>query len=196
MYLGYVKAGRLDETDQLYKSKLETLKVQKVFSDSKYETTALKELLGYVRQGDNIVVESILDLSISAGEFIELAIKLFRQGVFVVCMNQQIDTSLATWGSILGVLSVFENDTTQGTRGRPTRMIEDIEEYYKQVKDGKVTVDEVCEKLGIGIIHENDVVVNVWGEMTREEQYSYLGWRLGLVRAGIPEQDVGSIFVF
>ena len=85
MYLGYVKAGRLDETDQLYKSKLETLKVQKVFSDSKYERTALKELLGYVRQGDSIVVESILDLSISAGEFIELAIKLFRQGVFVVC---------------------------------------------------------------------------------------------------------------
>ena len=74
MYLGYVKAGRLDETDQLYKSKLETLKVQKVFSDSKYERTALKELLGYVRQGDSIVVESILDLSISAGEFIELAI--------------------------------------------------------------------------------------------------------------------------
>ena len=37
------------------------------------------------------------------------------------------------------------------------------------------------------IIYENDVVVNVWGEMTREEQYSYLGWRLGLVRAGIPE---------
>ena len=150
MYLGYVKAGRLDETDQLYKSKLETLRVQKVFSDSKYERTALKELLGYVRQGDSIVVESILDLSISAGEFIELAIKLFRQGVFVVCINQQIDTSLATWGSILGVLSVFENDTPQGTRGRPTRMIEDIEEYYKQVKDGKVTVDEVCEKLGIG----------------------------------------------
>lgn len=46
MYLGYVKAGRLDETDQLYKSKLEVLKVQKVFSDSKYDTTALKELLG------------------------------------------------------------------------------------------------------------------------------------------------------
>ena len=40
------------------------------------------------------------------------------------------------------------------------------------------------------IIHENDVVVNVWGEMTREEQYSYLGWRLGLVRAGIPEQEM------
>ena len=50
----------------------------------------------------------------------------------------------------MGVLSVFENNTPQGTRGRPTRMIEDIEEYYKQVKDGKVTVDEVCEKLGIG----------------------------------------------
>lgn len=40
------------------------------------------------------------------------------------------------------------------------------------------------------IIHENDVIVNVWGEMTREEQYSYLGWRLGLVRAGIPEQEM------
>ena len=59
MYLGYVKAGRLDETDQLYKSKLEALKVQKVFSDSKYDTTALKELLGYVRQGDSIVSTAI-----------------------------------------------------------------------------------------------------------------------------------------
>ena len=97
MYLGYVKAGKLDETDQLYKSKLEALKVQKIFSDYKYETVILKELLGYVRQGDIIVVEDILDLSTSAGGFIELACKLFRQGVFVVCKDQQIDTSLATW---------------------------------------------------------------------------------------------------
>ena len=59
MYLGYVKAGKLAETDQLYKSKLEALKVQKIFSDYKYETVILKELLGYVRQGDIIVVEDI-----------------------------------------------------------------------------------------------------------------------------------------
>ena len=93
MYLGYVKAGRLDETDQLYKSKLEVLKVQKVFSDSKYDTTALKELLGYVRQGDSIVVESILDLSISAGEFIELAIKEYdyRVGVQTKIGDIKID---------------------------------------------------------------------------------------------------------
>ena len=150
MYLGYVKAGKLAETDQLYKSKLEALKVQKIFSDYKYETVILKELLGYVRQGDIIVVEDILDLSTSAGGFIELARKLFRQGVFVVCKDQQIDTSLAIWGNIFELLEVFESDTPQGTRGRPIRMNEDIEGYYKQVKSGKITVDEACEKLGIG----------------------------------------------
>ena len=99
MYLGYVKAGRLDETDQLYKSKLEVLKVQKVFSDSKYDTTALKELLGYVRQGDSIVVESILDLSISAGEFIELAIKLNDLGEPLVNSGVEIVINISGFGT-------------------------------------------------------------------------------------------------
>lgn len=133
-----------------YKRKLQKLNISKLYIDKQGESINLRELLKYVRQGDNIIVEDIQHLSKSIGEFTELALNLRHQGVNIIYKRQQIDTSSLLWDEISKQLSVFIADPSEQQTGRTPRNIEDLDKCFDLVAEGKLTVEEACKQLNIG----------------------------------------------
>ena len=150
MDFGYIKNNTLLRDEEDYNFVQNRLNVARVYVDRYGETTALNDLIGYVRAGDCIVVEDISDAANSAGEFIELLLKLYHVGVTFVCAAQKIDTSNPAWGYILDLLTGFDENTDSIIKGRRSRLIEEMDNYFIAVEKKEITVDEVCERLNIG----------------------------------------------
>lgn len=133
------------------KSIYKRLNISKLYTDRPGEHTNLREMLKYVRQGDNIVVEDIQHLSKSIGEFTEFSITLKQQGIHVICKHQQIDTSTLIWDEISKQLEVFiKKSQEQQSAGRIPRHIEDLDKCFDLVAQGQLTVEEACQQLNIG----------------------------------------------
>lgn len=150
MNIGYIKSNYMINNSNEYKRKLQKLNISKLYIDKQGESINLRELLKYVRQGDNIIVEDIQHLSKSIGEFTELALNLRHQGVNIICKRQQIDTSSLLWDEISKQLSVFIADPSEQQTGRTPRNIEDLDICFDLVAEGKLTVEEACKQLNIG----------------------------------------------
>jgi len=150
MNIGYIKSNYMINNSNEYKRKLQKLNISKLYIDKQGESINLRELLKYVRQGDNIIVEDIQHLSKSIGEFTELALNLRHQGVNIICKRQQIDTSSLLWDEISKQLSVFIADPSEQQTGRTPRNIEDLDKCFDLVAEGKLTVEEACKQLNIG----------------------------------------------
>ena len=146
MNIGYIKSLYVLNNDEAYRQKIEQLNVRKLYADKHGENSGLKEMLGYVRQGDNIVVEYIQHLSKSAGEFIELVLDLKQQGAFIICKAQRIDTSTTFWDKLSEHLFMFMEDTSEPLRGRTPRNIEDLDRCFELVDQGELTVEEACKQ--------------------------------------------------
>lgn len=150
MNIGYVKSIYILNDEDAYRRTLEKLNVVKIYGDKQGEKVALHNLLNYVRHGDKIIVEDIRHLSNTAGEFIELAINLKQQGINIVCTEQKIDTSVAMWDILFSYLTMFNEEQSDPTKGRLPRNIEDLDDCFELVEQGKLTVKDACKKLNIG----------------------------------------------
>ena len=151
MNIGYVKDNGLIKSNEAYKKKLKQLGVNMIYADKQGETIALRDMLKYLRQGDNIIAEDIQDLSQSVGEFIELAISLNNRDINIICKQQQIDTSTLIWNKLFEYLEVFNKDSKQtSSKGRLPRHLETLDECFNQVEQGQITVKEACQQLSIG----------------------------------------------
>ena len=137
MNIGYIKTNQ----PQLYLNSdfQKKLNISKLYTDRPGEHTNLREMLKYVRQGDNIVVEDIQHLSKSIGEFTEFAITLKQQGIHVICKHQQIDTSTLIWDEISKQLKVFiKKSQEQQSAGRIPRHIEDLDKCFDLVAQVRI----------------------------------------------------------
>jgi len=148
MNIGYIKTNQ----QQLYMNSdfKNKLNISKLYTDKPGEHLNLREMLKYVRQGDNIIVEDIQHLSKSMGEFMELALNLRQQGVNIICKQQQIDTSTLLWNELSKQLEVFINKPQEQSQSRTPRHIEDLDECFTLVSQGQMTVEEACQQLNIG----------------------------------------------
>lgn len=148
MNIGYIKTNQ----PQLYLNSdfQNKLNISKLYTDKPGEHLNLREMLKYVRQGDNIVVEDIQHLSKSIGEFTELALNLRHQGINIICKQQQIDTSTILWNELSKQLEVFILDDEEQSSNRTPRHIEDLDKCFTLVSQGQMTVEEACQQLNIG----------------------------------------------
>lgn len=150
MNIGYIKSTYILNNDIAYRKKLEQLNVVKIYADKYGESVALRDMLGYARQGDNIIVEDIRHLGKSIGEFIELALYLKQQGITIICKQQQLDTSFMVWDRLFESLKIFIEEPIVSVQGRGPRNIEDLDECFELVSQGTLTVEEACRQLNIG----------------------------------------------
>lgn len=150
MNFGYVKDNSLltDETD--YNLMLSQLKVDKIYADRYGDTSALSDLIKYVRAGDCVVIKNVSDVSSSVGEFIEFVLKLHDASVSLVCSDQNIDTSDRSWLSILEILHNVKNNVNSNIYNAKPRLYEELDTYFLRVKNKELTVEDVCTKLKIG----------------------------------------------
>ena len=118
MLVGLIRVSSLDQNLDRQTDLMASLKVEKVFSDkaSGKDTNrpGLQEMLAFVRQGDEVVVESISRLARSTKDLLEIISVLESKGVSFRSVKEALDTKTAVGMFVLtifGALATLERQS-------------------------------------------------------------------------------------
>ena len=169
--IGY---ARVSTTDQNYELQIEALKqagCKKIFSEKISGTTIdrpeLELCLGYLREGDTLLVTRIDRLARSLRDLQNLVYDLRKKGIELKAIEQPIDTSSAAGKAFLDMLGVFAEFETnlrkerqlegiakakaEGKyKGRKPTAKEKAEQVHALTEQG-MTRQAVADQLGIGV---------------------------------------------
>jgi DNA invertase Pin-like site-specific DNA recombinase len=169
--VGYV---RVSSSDQKLDSQFDALKqigCHKVFSDRvsgiKVDRPGWEQLMAYVRSGDTVIVTELSRMSRSLLHLLEVVKAFEDQGIELVSLRENIDTSTATgrgFLAMMGVISQMERElkaerTAAGraaakargrTGGRPRTDPDKLEEARILYLNSNRTAAQVCKTVGIG----------------------------------------------
>jgi DNA invertase Pin-like site-specific DNA recombinase len=171
MLIGYARVSTLDQTLALQQDALTAAGCEQLYTDtasgSVTDRPGLAQALSHLRTGDTLVVWRLDRLGRSLAHLIETVRQLQQRGVGFRSLQEQIDTT--TSGGklvfhVFGALAEFERDlirerTHAGLAaarkrgrlfGRPRSLTpRTVEQLRTLAKDGRNTVAEVCQTLGI-----------------------------------------------
>jgi DNA invertase Pin-like site-specific DNA recombinase len=170
--VGCIRTGKKDQNPQLQRRDLLAAGCEKVFeeqiSSRKAQRPQLRAALGYVREGDALVVWKLDRFGRSLQELIELVGDLKERGVEFVSLRESIDTT--TPGGklvfhVFGAVAEFERDLVlertvagpeaaraRGRRGGRPRALDDSKAKLARRlnAEGEHSVEEICSMLGVG----------------------------------------------
>ncbi len=146
--VGYARVSSVGQSLDVQRGKLSNC--DKLFEEKRSGTTdarpMLKQCLGYVREGDQLIVTRIDRLARSTLHMCQIAETLREKGVDLVVLDQNIDTSDATGRllfNMLGAIGQFETEI------RAERQMDGIKKAKDRgVQFGKrpaLTVDQIEE---------------------------------------------------
>ena len=166
--------ARVSASDQKLDSQFDALKqtgCHKVFSDRvsgiKVNRPGWEQLMAYVRPGDTVIVTELSRMSRSLMHLLEVVKAFEDQGLELVSLRENIDTSTATgrgFLAMMGVISQMERElkaerTAAGraaakargrTGGRPRTDPDKLEEARILYLNSNRTAAQVCKTVGIG----------------------------------------------
>ena len=90
MRIGYAKGISMLKGDDANKEFSEKYKDDRIFADKHGECTARREMINYLREGDDVIVEDIYDICDSIGDLIDLLVQLHVKGVHFCCKKYKI----------------------------------------------------------------------------------------------------------
>lgn len=171
MKVGYIRISDASQNLDRQADLMAELGITKVFEDKASgkdtQRPGLREMLGFVREGDQIVVESISRLARSTSDLLNIIKELEAKSVAFVSKKESLDT-LTPQGkfvlTIFGGLAELERNTIRQRQqegiasakargkylGRP--MVErpkDWDRVHADWKDGKYTAVEAMKILGM-----------------------------------------------
>jgi len=148
MRIGYAKGISMLKSDDANKEFSGKYKVDRIFADKHGECTARQEMINYLREGDDVIVEDIYDICDSVRELIDLLVQFHVKGVHFCCKKYKIHTVLKEWEQVLSVLATA-GQPLEAVKGHALKYAEDLEDCINMVNHGIMTVAEVCELLEI-----------------------------------------------
>lgn len=172
MKVGYVRVSTAEQNTARQEVMMEQLGVEEIFIDKQSGKSAdrpeLKRMLGFVRKGDTLIVESISRLSRSTKDFLNIMDELDKKGVKFESQKEKIDTSTPTGQFMLTVFAAVaqlerqyilqrqaeglalckERGVSMGRERFPYDE-KQFEKEYKKWKDGKITAVKAMETLGM-----------------------------------------------
>jgi DNA invertase Pin-like site-specific DNA recombinase len=168
--LGYARVSTDDQDEALQVRALEAAGIDAVYVDHGVSGTATSRprfdvLLADLRRGDVVVVYSLSRLSRGMRHLIDLGERFEAEGIGLVSLTEQIDTSTAMGRfiySMLAALAAMERDLlAERTRagleaaraagkvgGRPNALTPEQRRHAKLLRAGGVTADEIAQSLG------------------------------------------------
>lgn len=177
MRVAYVRVSSKDQNEGRQLEALKSYEIEKVFlekiSGKNTNRPELMNMLGFVRNGDVVYIESISRLARSTRDFLKIIDNLSEKGVELVSLKENIDTSTPQGKFMLTVfaaLSQLERETigqrqeegiklaletgktkTGRAYGRP-RVSMDITQFrkvYRQYQADELNATQASKLLGI-----------------------------------------------
>lgn len=170
MKVGYVRISTKDQNTARQDVLMEQLGVEKVYTDKvsgkNTDRPELRRMMDFVREGDELVVESFSRFARNTRDLLDLTAALEEKGVPFVSKKEAIDTSTPAGKFMLTVfaaLAELERENilerqaegiavakAEGRmKGRPKKAEESFEDVYLQVKAGKKSASRGAKELGI-----------------------------------------------
>jgi DNA invertase Pin-like site-specific DNA recombinase len=167
MIVGYARVSTTGQSLAVQQDELAKQGCERIFEDKATGTNrdrpGLNELLGFVREGDMVVVSRLDRFARSLSDLFQLLNALSDKGVAFQCVHQSIDTSSSTGRltlAILGAVAEFENDLrrerqrdgiakakTSGTYKGRKRSIDVA--MLRQLRDTGMGASAIAKQMGI-----------------------------------------------
>lgn len=140
VYVGYARVSSVGQSLDVQKEKLQHC--SKIFEEKKSGTTtqrpALKECLGYVREGDTLVVTKLDRIARSTLDLCSIGAELEKKKVSLQVIDQNIDTNDATGRFLFNMLAAVSQFETEIRSERQVDGIRKAKE--KGIKFGRTFV--------------------------------------------------------
>lgn len=168
--IGYVRVSDKEQNTARQEVLMEQLKADKVFIDrttgKNKDRPNLKEMLGYVRKGDMVIVESISRFARNTKDFLELTEKLESMGVKFISQKESIDTDTPAGKfmlTVFGAMAQLERENillrqaegiaiakAEGKyKGRKPKELIDFLQIYEEWNSEKITAVTASKALNI-----------------------------------------------
>jgi len=119
MKIGYIRVSTADQNTARQEVLMAELGVEKVFVDrisgKNTDRPELKEMMGFIRSGDTVIVESISRFARNTKDLLELVELLTAKGVEFVSKKEAIDTTTPTGKfmlTVFGAVAELEREYT------------------------------------------------------------------------------------
>lgn len=170
MKVGYVRISTREQNTARQDKLMEELGVEKVYTDrmsgKNKERPELRKMMDFVREGDSVTVESISRFARNARDLLDLTDTLKHKGVQFISKKESLDTSTPAGKFVLtvfGAMAELEREyilerQAEGIAiakaegrltGRPKIQIDDFENIYSKVKEGKLSATKAAKQLNI-----------------------------------------------
>lgn len=170
MKIGYVRVSTREQNTARQEELMRSLGVEKVYIDrlsgKDTDRPQLQEMMGYVREGDSVTVESISRFARNTKDLLELTEQLSNKRVQFISQKEDIDTDTPAGKfmlTVFGAVAELEREyirqrqregieiaKAQGKyKGRPEKQPEDFAGVYAQWKGKKITATFASRQLGI-----------------------------------------------
>ena len=170
--IGYIRVSTQEQNtarqeEMLNKFKIDRMYVEKI-SGKNTNRPELKKLLGYVREGDTVIVESYSRFSRSTRDLLDLVEQLNQKGVNFISIKENVDTTTPQGRLIMTIfagLVQFEREQTLQRQAEGIAIAKqegkykgrkpiDInrKEFEKQVqawKEGKQTATQAMKNMSL-----------------------------------------------
>ena len=168
MKIGYIRVSTAGQNTARQEVLMAELGVEKVFIDrisgKNTDRPELKEMMGFVRNGDTVIVESISRFARNTKDLLELVEQLTAKSVEFVSRKEAIDTTTPTGKfmlTVFGAVAELEREYTlqrqaegiaiakeQGVyKGRKPIVRPEFENVVSLWRQGKITAVEVMSRL-------------------------------------------------
>ncbi len=166
--IGYIRVSTVEQNIARQEVIMKKLDVEKIFigkiSGKNMERPMLKEMMGFVRSGDIVVVESISRFARNTRDLLELVDQLVAKGVQFVSMKEKIDTSTPSGKfmlTVFGAVAQLERDyilqrQKEGIaiarangkyQGRKKIQNDRFDEIYEKWKNNEITATQAMKLL-------------------------------------------------
>lgn len=164
--VGYFCAYVVDQIEINQKELKERLGVDCIFIDLLVgvdsDQTNFKEMVGQLKEGDTLVVDSILRLTTSVSDLFDIVAQLNRRGVNFISQEENIDTTKPEGKVIFTFFTIIQQLEKQREERKKAELLvkykkprtvdvnqDGFKEVYGEWKDGGITATKAWEKLGV-----------------------------------------------
>lgn len=168
MKIGYIRVSTADQNTARQEVIMQELNVDEVYIDKlsgkSTDRPELQNMIGFVRKGDTVIVESISRFARNTRDLLDLIEQLKAKGVDFVSKKENIDTNTPTGKfmlTVFGAVAELEREYTRQRqsegiaiakqngvyKGRKKIVSPDFEKAYKKWKAGEITAVKAMELL-------------------------------------------------